>query len=151
MNIFQATFQTYTCQHQFKPDKSLSEFQAYAVSSDYQSPSMLRLQIIWHVNNIPTMQLFTGISRYTESKLYMLSLTECIWDFQNNALWDTHQHTLLTEREAKKSLANLETEQSELFIAITVTHAQEGLNHHNSSNYKLQMEHNKDWNQYIIT
>ena len=26
----------------------------------------------------------------------MLSLTECVWEFQNNALWDTHQHALLT-------------------------------------------------------
>ena len=43
-----------------------------------------------HVNNIPTMHLFTGISRNTQSKLCMLSLTECVWDFRNNALWDTH-------------------------------------------------------------
>ena len=41
-----------------------------------------------HVNNIPTMQFFTGISRNTQSKTYMLSLTECVWDFQNIALWD---------------------------------------------------------------
>ena len=40
-----------------------------------------------HVNNIPTIQYFTGISRNTQSKLYMLSLTECVWDFQNNVLW----------------------------------------------------------------
>ena len=33
---------------------------------------------------------FSGISRNTQSKLYMLSLTECVWDFQNNALLDTH-------------------------------------------------------------
>ena len=26
----------------------------------------------------------------------MLSFTECAWDFQNNALWDTHYHALLT-------------------------------------------------------
>ena len=25
----------------------------------------------------------------------MLSLTECVRDFQNSALWDTHEHTLL--------------------------------------------------------
>ena len=42
-----------------------------------------------HVNNIPTMQVFTEISRNTQSKSYMLSLTECIWEFPNNALWDT--------------------------------------------------------------
>ena len=46
--------------------------------------------LIRHAKNIPTMQLFIGISRNTKSKSYMLSLTECIRDFQNNALWDTH-------------------------------------------------------------
>ena len=45
---------------------------------------------IGHVNNIPTMQFFTGISRNTQSKSSMLSVTECVWDFQNNASWDTH-------------------------------------------------------------
>ena len=45
---------------------------------------------IGHVNNIPTMQFFTGISQNTQSKSYMLSLTGCAWDFQNNVLWDTH-------------------------------------------------------------
>ena len=25
----------------------------------------------------------------------MLSLTEFVWEFQNNALWDTHQNALL--------------------------------------------------------
>ena len=25
----------------------------------------------------------------------MLSLTECVWEFQNNALWETHELTLL--------------------------------------------------------
>ena len=43
---------------------------------------------IGHVNNIPTMQFFAGISRNTQS--YMLSLTECVWNFQNDALWDMH-------------------------------------------------------------
>ena len=52
--------------------------------------------IIGHVNNIPTMQFFTEISRNTQSKSYnMLSFTECVWDFQNNALWDTKKHALL--------------------------------------------------------
>ena len=36
------------------------------------------------------MQFFTGISRNTKSKSFMLSLTACVWDFQNNGLWDTH-------------------------------------------------------------
>ena len=40
------------------------------------------------------MQFFIAISRNTESKSYMLSLTECVWDFLNNALWDTHIHAL---------------------------------------------------------
>ena len=40
------------------------------------------------------MQFFTGISRNTQST-HMLLLTECIWEFQNNALWDTLQHALL--------------------------------------------------------
>ena len=43
---------------------------------------------IGHVNNIPTMQSFTGIFRKTQSKSYMLSLTEGVWEFQNNAFWD---------------------------------------------------------------
>ena len=32
--------------------------------------------LIWHANNIPTMQLFIGISRNTQSKSYMPSLTD---------------------------------------------------------------------------
>ena len=44
--------------------------------------------IIGHVNNIPTMQFPSGVSRRnTQSKSDMLSLTEYVWDFQNNALW----------------------------------------------------------------
>ena len=44
-----------------------------------------------YVNEYPTMQFFTGISTNTQStKIYILSLTECVWDFQNNALLDTH-------------------------------------------------------------
>ena len=45
---------------------------------------------IGHANNIPTMQLFTGISRNIQSKSYTLSLTECVREFRNHALWDTH-------------------------------------------------------------
>ena len=44
---------------------------------------------IGHVNNIPTMQNFTGISRNTPSRSSVLSLTECVWKFRNIALWDT--------------------------------------------------------------
>ena len=36
---------------------------------------------IGHVSNIPKMQIFTGISRNTQLKPYMLSLTECVWEF----------------------------------------------------------------------
>ena len=43
-----------------------------------------------HDNNIPRMQLITGISRNTQSKAYMLLLTESVWEFRNNALLDTH-------------------------------------------------------------
>ena len=38
------------------------------------------------------MKFFTGITRNTQSKSYMLSLSERVWDFQNNVLWDTHCH-----------------------------------------------------------
>ena len=34
------------------------------------------------------MQFFTGTSKYTQSISQMLSLTEYVWDFQNNTLWD---------------------------------------------------------------
>ena len=44
------------------------------------------------VNNIPTMQLFTGISRNTQSKSHMLLLTECVCHFQNSVFWDTLYH-----------------------------------------------------------
>ena len=30
----------------------------------------------------------------TQSKFYMLALTECVWEFRNHALWDTREHTL---------------------------------------------------------
>mgnify|MGYP001801283614 CR=1 FL=1 len=44
-----------------------------------------RIHAIGHVKNVPTMQLFTGISRNTQSKSNMLSLSECVWEFRNNA------------------------------------------------------------------
>ena len=45
------------------------------------------------------MQFFTGILQNTQSnsKSYMLSLTECVWDFQNNAL-DINLHAILLSR-----------------------------------------------------
>ena len=36
------------------------------------------------------MQFFTRPSRITQSKSYVLLSIDCVWDFQNNALWDTH-------------------------------------------------------------
>ena len=49
---------------------------------------------IGHVQEYPIMRCFR-IPRDTQSKSYMRSLTECVRDSQNNALWDTHKHVLL--------------------------------------------------------
>ena len=43
-----------------------------------ESEYAVSLRLIGHVNSIPTMQFFTGISRNTQSKSYMLSLTKCL-------------------------------------------------------------------------
>ena len=43
---------------------------------------------------MPTVQFFIRISRNTQSHSYLLSMSECVWDFQNNAFWDIHQHAL---------------------------------------------------------
>ena len=32
----------------------------------------------------------------SQDPMYMLSLTEFVWDFQNNALWDTQKHAILS-------------------------------------------------------
>ena len=45
---------------------------------------------IGHDNNIQTIQSLTGFSRNTQSKSYMLKLTEFFLDFPNGALWDIH-------------------------------------------------------------
>ena len=45
--------------------------------------------LVGHVNNIPIMQLWGGIPRNTRSTSYVLSLTECEWELQNDALWET--------------------------------------------------------------
>ena len=50
--------------------------------------------VIGRVNNIPTMQFETGIPRDTQSKSYMLSLTEYALEIPNDALWDTHYEAL---------------------------------------------------------
>ena len=50
------------------------------------------------VNNIPTMLFFTGISRNTLTKSYMLLLTECVWDSQIMHVSDTHYHALLVAK-----------------------------------------------------
>ena len=39
--------------------------------------------------------IFPGISKKSVSKSHMLSLTVCVWEFLNNALWDSHEHALL--------------------------------------------------------
>ena len=44
---------------------------------------------IGHVNNIPRIQFLNGILRSTQSKSYVLSLTEYVWEFKIAALWDT--------------------------------------------------------------
>ena len=38
------------------------------------------IEVCYHVNNIPTIQ------KYSSKSYNMLSLTECVWDFQDNAL-----------------------------------------------------------------
>ena len=57
-----------------------------------ESPTTLTWQLlitIGLVNNILTVQFFTGIFRNTQWKSCLLSLTECVWDSWNNALCDT--------------------------------------------------------------
>ena len=44
---------------------------------------------ISHINNIPTMHFHWNFQK-KQSKSYMPLLTECVWDFQNNALWDIY-------------------------------------------------------------
>ena len=67
------------------------------VSSSLSVQSMSVLTGIGHVHNIPTMQFFIGTSRNTQSKLYMLTLTACVWDFRNNALLATRLHAQFME------------------------------------------------------
>ena len=43
-----------------------------------------------HVDDVPTMQFFIGISGNTQSKLYKRYHRPSVLDFQNTALWDTH-------------------------------------------------------------
>ena len=62
---------------------------------EYKVTSLFRLYPIGHVNKIPTMQFCPGIPKNTQSELYYIilytaSLPEKSWEFQNNALWDTH-------------------------------------------------------------
>ena len=44
---------------------------------------------IWRINEYPATHYFTGISRNTQSKSYMLSLAERVWEFRSHALRDT--------------------------------------------------------------
>ena len=61
----------------------------WSTLNHYTNPNWI---LIVHVNSIPTRQIFTGISSNTQSKLCVVSMTERVWDFRNNALWDTHYH-----------------------------------------------------------
>ena len=54
------------------------------------SSTMPCLGIPERVNYIPTMQFLTGVSINIQSKSYMLSLTDCIWEFRDDVLFDTH-------------------------------------------------------------
>ena len=51
---------------------------AHLVITEFFQKSYITL--IRHVNKIPTMQLFTGISKNTQSRNIMISLTVCVWD-----------------------------------------------------------------------
>ena len=72
-----------------------------------------------HVYNVFTMQFLSGISRNTQSRSDMLSLptsgksrhlAECVWDFQNDVLWDTHQNApLLFAQATKQALCHAHT------------------------------------------
>ena len=61
------------------------------------------------------MQLFAGISRNAQSKSYMLSFTECVWDFQNSALKDTHWHALFGMLTLKLSSRSLKIPSSDAY------------------------------------
>ena len=72
-------------------DKDSNEFDAIQERTKYLLLlGKVKYIPLGHVNSIPTMQFFTGISRNTQSKSCIQSLTKCVWEFKNNALWDTH-------------------------------------------------------------
>ena len=52
-------------------------------------------QVIGHVNNDSHTVNVNWNSEEYSVKSYGLSLTEYVWEFHNNALWDTHEHALL--------------------------------------------------------
>ena len=61
-----------------------TKFIFYKKESTEKSPIVIQVFIsLW---NIPTMQFFTGISRNTRSQSFVLALTECVWEIQNDAL-----------------------------------------------------------------
>mgnify|MGYP001801524082 CR=1 FL=1 len=47
------------------------------------------------------MQFFSRISRNTQSKSHMLTLTEYDWDLRNEALWDARQLACPIEKVAQ--------------------------------------------------
>ena len=73
-----------------------------------QISSVFEENLYGHVNIVHMMQFINAISRNTQSKTYMLSLTECVWEFQNHALWDTHWHVLLGEGVSAQSSNQME-------------------------------------------
>ena len=75
--------------HLWVPQKVVALLAIQSRVWEYLGSQFLSLlsDLIGHVDNIPTMQFFTGISRNTQFKSYKLSLTECVLEFQRNALW----------------------------------------------------------------
>ena len=55
-----------------------------------QISSVIEEKLYEHVNIVNIMQFINVISRNTQLKPYMPSLTEHVWEFKNDALRDTH-------------------------------------------------------------
>ena len=63
---------------------------------DFQAFSyMLWFVNIGYVDEYLTMQFFTGTFRITLSQGHKYAIIDwVVWDFQNNAFWDTNVHAL---------------------------------------------------------
>ena len=97
----------------------------FPIVYSHGDPFSLKVQLclIGLVNNIPTMHLVTGIYKNTQSKSDTLSLTASVWEFRNNALWDTYEHALfvkLVRRFSLQAIPNLFFEMSGLSCFIEV-------------------------------